>query len=126
VRLLTAALIAALTGLLCIVGWLALVLLTGRRLDQLVWPAGIAVGLVTLQVARRGSPWLGLWAGVGTVLTQFGAAILTTWLLAQPAAADFSQLAWTTVEALGSIHVLFWTFMGAATAYRLASKPFIY
>ncbi len=126
VRLLAAALIAFLTGLVCMMGWLGLVRLTGWRLDQLVWPAGIAVGLVTLQITRRGSPWLGLWAALGAVLTQLGAAFLTTWLLPHPAGADFSQLAWTTVEALGSIHVLFWTFMGAATAYRLASKPFIY
>jgi omega-hydroxy-beta-dihydromenaquinone-9 sulfotransferase len=126
VRLITAVLFASLTGLLCTAGWLALVLLAGRRLDQLVWPAGIALGLVTLHVARRGSSWLGLWAALLAVLTQLGAALLTTWLLAHPAGSDFSQLAWTTAEALGSINVLFWTFMGAATAYRLASKPFIY
>ena len=126
VRLLTAGLFSALTGLLCLVGWLTLVLLTGLRLDQLVWPAGIAVGLVTLHVARRGSQMLGLWSALWAVLTQLGAAFLTTLLLAHPAGADFTELGWSTACALGSIHVLFWTFMGAATAYRLASKPFIY
>ncbi len=125
-RLLTAGLFAAFTGLLCMAGWLVLVFLTGLRLDQLVWPAGIAVGLVTLHVARRGSQGLGFWSALWAVLTQLGAAFLTTWLLAHPAGADFMDLGWNTVYALGSIHVLFWTFMGTATAYRLASKPFIY
>jgi hypothetical protein len=126
VRLITAVLFASLTGLLCTAGWLALVLLAGRRLDQLVWPAGIALGLVTLHVARRGSFRLGLWAALLAVLTQLGAALLTTWLLAHSTGAGFADVSWNTVYALGSIHVLFWTFMGAATAYRLASKPFIY
>ncbi len=125
-RLVAAGLIAVFTGLLCIMGWLALVLLAYRRLDQLVWPAGIAVGLVTLHFARRGSAWLGLWAGICAVLAQVGAAFVTTIIVVHPVGANFAQLVWATAEALGSIHVLFWTFMGAATAYRLASKPFVY
>ncbi len=126
VRLLAAGLTSSITGLLCLAAWLALVVLVGRRLDQLVWPAGIAVGLITLRVARRGSPLLGGWAALTAILTQLGAAFLTTVLLPPSAGVSFTDLAWTTVQALGSIHVLFWTFMGAATAYRLASKPFIY
>jgi hypothetical protein len=52
-------------------------------------------------------------------------SFLTTWLLAAPVG-GFSDLGWRTMYELASIHVLFWTFLGVATAYRLASRPFIY
>jgi len=113
-----AVVVAAATGALC----LAFAYFCCDQAPKLVWPAGIAIGLTTLHYVRRGTRWLGVCAALLTLFTQFAAGLLTNLLFASVGA----DLVWTTLQEISSIHVLFWTFMGMATAYRLASRRVIY
>jgi hypothetical protein len=123
-RLALAGLLAAVAAAACVAAWLLLAHLLGRRVDRLVWPAGIAVGYAALSAARRGSHRLGLWAGLLTLLSLLAAGLLTTRLLAPPSG-DVSWLGlWrTTAPELLSPAILFWACFGALSAYRIASRP---
>ena len=121
-RLGLAVLVAAATAALCLAPWLAFAALCRDQAPKLVWPAGIAVGLATLHYVRRGTRWLGVAAALLTLFSQVAAGLLANLLFASAPA----DLLWTTLREISSIHILFWTFMGMATAYRLGSRRVIY
>lgn len=115
---------AVVTGLASLVPWLALTALVGIRLDGLGWLAGIAVGTTAITIARRGTPWLGLWAAGVTLGCQLLVSLTTTWLVTPDVASagDLLRGTFLTWETLG---ILFWATLGLLGAYRLGTRRWI-
>jgi hypothetical protein len=112
-RLWRAAGMAVVTALVSLVPWLGLTWLSGRRLDGLVWLAGVAVGTSAIATARRGATALGLWCAGVTLAALAGASLATTSLVGRPL---------TRAE---GVAVLFWLALGVLGAFRLGTRRWI-
>ncbi|MBX3376028.1 MAG: sulfotransferase [Phycisphaeraceae bacterium] len=130
--------VAALAAPLAMLVWLTLVYLTCKRFNAAIWPVGIVIGLSAIWAARVGTRRLGIFAAVLTVLVQLGAALPIS-VLSDYIHRDYywpegrllplSKWEWYHIlmnmrEGLVVTHNLFWGFMGAATAYRFASRKY--
>jgi hypothetical protein len=117
---LDATIVAAIFGIL----WLLSAHLMRDRMDWLVWPAGITIGIAAMRSAGRGSLRLGLWCALLTFLVLLAVAIPAT-------AAVFYRgrvpIPWhdvwdSTRDGLTGTNNLFWVFLGLMSAYRFASR----
>jgi hypothetical protein len=117
-RLLTEPLAAALG---CALVWLFSVLIAGHRTDWLIWPTGIVIGLATRAAAGRADAALGRWAAALALLALIGSAIASTWILHPGPPASIERLFAPTLDAFRVEARLFWSFMGLASAYKLAA-----
>lgn len=115
-------------AILCGIAWLGIAAGLDNRYDWLVWPTGMAVGLTSLWLARRGTLGLGAWS-----------ATLTLAVLLAVAYPNSRNTTYRNVDAPEAIHVwtttrhelttgptLFWAFMGMMTAYRFGSRRFVH
>jgi hypothetical protein len=119
VRVALAVALAVGTGALCLLVWLGVAWLLKYRGSFLAWPTGIAVGTVVVRSVRRGSPRLGAWSAVITLLTIFGGTALARWVVsAPPRPVPF----WANPATLLA---LLWCFMGLMTAFRIASQRWV-
>jgi hypothetical protein len=112
-RLLRAAGMAVVTALVSLVPWLGLTWMLDKRLDGLVWLAGIAVGTSAITTARRGTIALGVWGAAVTLAALAAASLATTSLLGQ------------SLTQAESVAVLFWLTLGMLGAFRLGTRQWI-
>lgn len=109
--------------------WLALAAATRDRLDFLIWPAGIFIGLAALRAARGGTWKLGVWAAAVTLCTHLAIAYPATYLssndywLREPIV--WSDIWDSTRDGLLAINNFVWTLLGVGTAYRFASRKHV-
>jgi hypothetical protein len=102
--------------------WLLGVQFAGHRLDWLIWPTGIALGLTSRTALRRTNHALGRRAAALALLVLAVSAMGSTWILQQDAPLSIEGLLAATGDAFRVEARLFWSFMGVATAYKLASS----
>lgn len=111
-------------ALLWAAAWIGVSRLAGDRLDWLVWPTGAALGSFALRGAGRGSARLGLAAAALTLLTLLVVAYPATAVVfyrdREPM--PFADVWDSTRDGLLAVNNLVWLFLGAASAYRLASR----
>ncbi|MFN7020388.1 MAG: sulfotransferase family protein [Phycisphaerales bacterium] len=111
-------------ALLWAAAWIGVSRLAGDRLDWLVWPTGAALGSLALRGAGRGSARLGLAAGALTLLTflvvAYPATAVAFYREREPM--PFADVWDSTRDGLIAVNNLVWVFLGAASAYRLASR----
>lgn len=126
--------------------WLAQAWVLQDRHDWLVWPLGVALGLLGIRVAREGSPRLGLVAalatlavyalcvGPATFLMDYGQRPnyfaapgeprafwgLSPWVT--PDRWEWDHIAKATRAGALATNNIFYLFMGLVTAYRFASR----
>jgi omega-hydroxy-beta-dihydromenaquinone-9 sulfotransferase len=111
-------------ALWAVAAWLAVAYALGNRLDWMVWPVGVAIGMAVLNGAKRGGRGLGLFAAGLTLAVVLAVAFPATWI------SDYrtrSPVPWDHVWLSTRAGVLawnnaFWVFLGAASAYRLAGR----
>lgn len=109
--------------------WLALAAATRNRLDFLIWPAGIFIGLAALRAARGGTWKLGVWAAAVTLCTHLAVAYPATYLssndywLRDPIV--WSDIWDSTRDGLLAVNNFVWTVLGVGTAYRFASRKHV-
>lgn len=117
----TAGLAAMMAGM---AAWSAAALATGDRLDWLLWPLGLSIGLSVLRSAKRGSAGLGVWSAVLTLLAACALAFPLSWLteyvLRDPVPWDHVWL--TTRRNFFATNTMVWLILGVMTAYRAASR----
>jgi hypothetical protein len=109
--------------------WLGLAAAMRDRLDFLIWPAGIFIGLAALRAARGGTWKLGVWAAMVTLCTHLAVAYPATYLSSN----DYwlrDPIAWrdiwdSTRDGLLAINNFVWTVLGLGTAYRFASRKHV-
>jgi hypothetical protein len=94
------------------------------RLDWLTWPTGVIMGVTALRLAGTGSVRLGLWAAALTLSVLAVVAYPATCLAFYR---ERSPMPWgdvwdSTRDGLLAINNLVWLFLGAMTAYRMASR----
>jgi hypothetical protein len=106
----------------CAVGWLLSVHLVGHRLDWLIWPTGIVLGLTTRIVSGRTGTSCGGWAAALAFMVLVVSAIGSSWILRRGSPATMQQLLAATLDAFRVEARLFWSFMGLASAYKLAAS----
>src|SRR5690606_4861510 len=95
-----------------------------NRYDTFVWPAGIVIGYAVWRAAGVGSARLGAWAGALTIVTLLCVAVPNTRLVSYGSrdAVEWQAIRDTTLHELTAGPTIFWTIIGAATAYRFASR----
>ncbi|MFG0329546.1 MAG: sulfotransferase family protein [Phycisphaerales bacterium] len=110
------------------VAWASYTALVRNRHDALVWPLGLVAGMVALRAARRGSPALGALAAGVTIGVFIPLAFLNSWTAFYKMKPDVlpEHLYETTMQELTAGITIFWVFMGAVTAYRIASRTRAY
>lgn len=109
--------------------WLALAAAVRDRLDFVVWPAGILIGLAALRATRGGSWRLGTWAAAVTLCTHLAVAYPATYLSSN----DYwlrDPIMWrdiwdSTRDGLLAVNNFVWTVLGIGTAYRFASRKHV-
>lgn len=119
--------VAAQVGMWCIALWLVAAHATGDRMDWLIWPTGVAVGLSALKVARKGSVRLGAWCACVTVLVVLVAAFPATWLADYP---DVEPVPWehvwlSTRRGVSATNNVVWMVLGVLSAYRFGSREHV-
>ncbi len=117
--------VLALVAALIAVAWVTLAWLAGNRLDALVWPTGLAIGLATIRSARVGSTALGLAAGGLTLLVYAAVLYPATYLAYAHAWGRPALDSWIAVRnsvLLTPGNHFFLTGVGVVTAYRCASR----
>lgn len=117
----------AIAALACLAAWIALAAVLQRRYDWIVWPAGIAIGVVTLRASRSGTPRLGAYAAALTlavlVLAAFPATFLSEYYFRPVRNWEWGRDVWrSTYRGLLGLNNLFWIVMGVLSAYRFASR----
>lgn len=122
------ALATPITALIAIVLWLAIASLTWDRMDWLVWPVGVLVGISTVRAAGAGSVRLGLWAALWTLLAMLVVAFPATAMTADyrhgsPPPWDHVWL--STHRGVTATNNIVWLLLGLMSAYRFASRKHI-
>lgn len=117
----TAGLIAMFAGVSI---WSAVAIAMGDRLDWLMWPLGLLIGLSILRGARRGSSALGLWAGMLTLVASAAMAYPLSWVsdYATRDPVPWDHVWATTRSNFAATNTLAWLILGVMTAYRAASR----
>lgn len=115
--------------------WVGLAYMFKSRYDQLVWPAGVVLGLVMIRIAGIGSTRLGIAAAAMTVLLFAAVTVPVTFMsdyFQRPYYRGLPMSQWEWYHILKGARVgalaknnLFWVFMGAVTAYRFASRKHV-
>jgi omega-hydroxy-beta-dihydromenaquinone-9 sulfotransferase len=137
-----AATVGALVAVVCAALWIAQAWFLCNRHDWLAWPTGVLIGLATLRAARVGSVGLGVWAAALTVVVFALISVPATFLsdyahrTSPPFPVGYRGLPmrnWEWYHILKASRVgslaqnnLFWLFMGVVTAYRFASRKFVF
>jgi len=115
----------AMTALLLAAIWIPLAWLLSNRMDVLIWPAGLAIGLLTIRAARVGSVRLGVAAGLLTFLLYAAIVYPATWLAYGHEWNNPNGDSWVAIRnglltRVGVDHVAL--AIGVLTAFRAASR----
>ncbi|MFM7150042.1 MAG: sulfotransferase [Gemmataceae bacterium] len=125
-KLLRSAMIQGLlVGLATLLPLTALTWITGLRLDGLVWLSGIAVGLRSITIARRGCLGLGIWNAAVTLLVGMAGTLITTGILQGDGGHGFRDLLQSTWDNIPLVPVIFWYLLGTLGAFRLGTRRWI-
>lgn len=105
--------------------WLPLAWVAQDRMDVLIWPAGLMIGLATIRAARVGSVALGAGAAVLTLLLYVSVIYPATWLAYghgwnRPAYDSWLAIRNSLLTRVGVDHVAL--AIGMLTAYRVGSR----
>ncbi len=117
--------VLAVTTLTLLGVWLAVAWVVGDRLDVLIWPAGLVIGMATIRAARVGSAALGLAAG-GLTLALYLAVVYPATVLAyshawnNPLGDSWIAIRTSLLTRVGVDHVAL--AIGVLTAYRVGSR----
>jgi hypothetical protein len=120
---------AAAVALACAVVWIGQAFVLRDRHDGLVWPVGFLIGLTAIRTARVGSVRLGICAAALTVAMFVAVALPATFLAEYYPKGEryweWYHISLSTRRGLTARNNLFWLFMGAVTAYRIASREHV-
>ncbi len=117
--------VLALTALAIVCLWIPLAWLTGNRLDGLVWPTGLAIGLATIRAARVGTTALGIAAAALTLLVYAVVVYPATYLAYSDAWNRPAYDSWIAVRnsvLLTPGNHTFLLVLAVVTAFRCASR----
>ena len=114
-----------LTTLVLAAVWLPLAWLVGNRMDLLIWPAGLVIGLATIRAARVGSLALGVGAAALTLGLYACVVYPATWLAYgdgwnRPAYDSWLAIRNSLLTRVGVDHVAL--AIGMLTAFRVGSR----
>lgn len=111
----------------CAALWLLAAYVGHSRLDWLVWPTGLVIGLTTLRSAGRGTTRLGAWAAMLTLVVLLLIAFPATWIAdyrdRDPVPWDHVWL--STRRGVLAMNNIFWVGLGVLTAFRYASREHV-
>lgn len=120
----TAYILTPLVAILVAAVWLALAVAINNRSDWVVWLVGAATGYAAMRTAKVGSPRLGLWAALWTVLVWLVVAFAATRFIYYRT--NLAPTLWemwdATQKELRSGSTLPWAIFGVLTAFRFASR----